>query len=289
MTHHDQAVQGETIPASSAIPAHPQAQTTALPHLQPVEFLPIHLHLGAQTEALLIRPPDFDPSRKYPVIVYLAGGPSEQLVRNAWGGATGLWMQLMAQKGFMVFALDNHGTAGRGHYFEEPIHLRLGAQELVDQRDGLIYLHSLPYVDTTRLGVCGWGYGGFLVLHAMLDRPVPFKAGFAGAPIADWRLYDATFAERYLDDSVTHADGWLASMAFENDSPRFFKGTLMVAQGTNDAFVHLENLFLLQNQLLKAGKSASVLLLPDRGHFIEDAPARLTLYRQMTDFFVTNL
>ena len=289
MTHHDQAPVGANNPEPSQEADGNSAEQATLPPLQPVTFLPIHLHLGSQTSAILLRPPDFDATRKYPVIMYLAGGPGEQLIRDAWGGSTGLWMQLMAQKGFVVFALDNHGTAGRGHYFEHPIHLRLGAQELADQRDGLVYLSSLPYVDMKRLGVCGWGYGGFLVLHAMLDRPVAFKAGFAGAPIADWRLYDATFAERYLDDSVHHKDGWLASLAFDNDSTKFFKGKLMIAQGTGDEFVHIENTFLIQDQMLKGGKTADLLIFPDSGHFIDEARARLVLFQKMTDFFVINL
>ncbi len=128
-----------------------------------------------------------------------------------------------------------------------------------------------------------------MVLHAMLDRPVSFKVGFAGAPIADWRMYDATFAERYLDDTVHHADGWLASLAFDNDSPKFFKGKLMVAQSTGDEFVHMENTFLIQDQMLKAGRSADLLLFPDSGRSIENGPARLVLFQKMTDFFVTNL
>jgi dipeptidyl-peptidase-4 len=245
--------------------------------------------MGVEAHAFLIKPPSFDPVKKYPVIVYLAGGPGEQLVRDAWGGATGLWMQWMAQKGYIIFALDNQGTAGRGHYFEEPIHLRLGAQELTDQRDGILYLSSLPYVDTARLGVCGWEYGGFLVIHALLDRPVAFKAGFAGAPVTDWHFYDAVFAERYLDDPVAHADGWGASEAFENDSPRYFKGVLMVAQSSDDEFVHMNNVLLLQDRLLDAGKSADLLLFPDRGHRIEDLSARQLLFLRMTEFFLKNL
>jgi dipeptidyl-peptidase-4 len=290
ISHHDSpgAATGtaENAASSGALKAQPNSLQ---PRLEAVDFIPLKLHLGAETQAFLIRPPDFHPTKKYPVIVYLAGGPGEQLVRNAWGGATGLWMQLMAQNGYIVFALDNQGTSGRGHYFEEPIHLRLAAQELADQRDGLSYLSTLPYVDMARLGVCGWGYGGFLVVHAMLDRPVPFKAGFAGAPITDWHYYDAVFSERYLDDSVAHADGWAASTAFENDNPRFFKGALMVAQGSEDEFVHLENALTLQDQLLDAGKSASILLLANRGHAIVDPPSRLVLFKQMTDFFLENL
>lgn len=257
--------------------------------LQPAEFLTLKMHMGMEVHAFIIKPPAFDATRKYPVIVYMAGGPGEQLVRDAWGGPTGLWMRSMAGKGYIVFALDNQGTAARGHYFEEPIHLRLSAQELGDQRDGINYLKALPYVDSTRLGVCGWGYGGFLVVHAMLDRPVAFKAGFAGAPIVDWHFYDAVYAERYLDDSVVHADGWDSSTAFGNRSTHFFKGLLMIAQGTEDEFVHIENTLMLQDRLLDAGKSADLLLLADRGHHIEDLPARQILFTKMTEFFLKNL
>ncbi|WP_263360086.1 S9 family peptidase [Acidicapsa ligni] len=259
--------------------------------LQPVEFLKVKLHMASEVNAFLIRPPNFDASKKYPVIVYMAGGPREQLVRNAWGagagGATGLWMQLMAQKGFVVFALDNHGTAGQGHFFEEPIHLRLSAQELADQRDGVLYLKSLPYVDSTRIGACGWGYGGFLVIHAMLDRPILFHAGFAGAPITDWHFYDAVFGERYLDNPTTHADGWDASTALEN--ARYLNARLLVAQGTDDEFVHMENLLTLQDELLDGGKTADTLLLSDRGHILDDQLTRNVIFTQMTDFFIRNM
>jgi dipeptidyl-peptidase-4 len=270
----------------SAIPAKSSSQAV-LPPLLPVEFLTIKLHLGQTSQAFMIRPPGFDPAHKYPVIVYLAGGPGEQMVRNAWGGANELWMQLMARKGYVVFAMDNQGTAARGHYFEEPIHLRLAAQEMTDQRDGIEFLKQQPFVDTARMGVFGWGYGGFLAVHAMLDRPVPFKAGFAGAPVTDWHLYDAVFAERYLDDPVVHADGWDASSALDN--ARYLQGALMVAQGTEDEFVHIENLLTLQDRLLDSGKSAQVLLLADRGHVLSEKPSRLVLFNSMTDFFMKNL
>lgn len=160
---------------------------------------------------------------------------------------------------------------------------------MADQRDGLLYLATLPFVDMNRIGACGWGYGGFLAIHAILDRPVPYKAAFAGAPVLDWHFYDAFFAERYLDDTVVHADGWDASKATENNSPNFFSGSLMIAQGTQDENVHMENLLTLQDRLLDAGKSADVLLFPDRGHVIDDPPSRTLLYTRMTDFFVRNL
>jgi dipeptidyl-peptidase-4 len=254
-----------------------------------MEFVDLTMHLGAKTHAFFIKPPAFDPGKKYPVIMYLAGGPGEQLVTEDWHGATGLWMQSMAQHGYILFAMDNQGTTGRGHLFEEPIHMRLGGQEMSDVRDGLAYLQSLAFVDAQRLGVCGWGYGGFLVVHAMLDRPVSWKAGFAGAPIVDWHFQNAIFAERYLDDPVTHADGWDASSALENNAPRYFKGPMMIAQGTEDEQVHMENMLTLQDSLIDEGKSAETLLFPDRGHIIEDEPARIAFFTRMSDFFFKNL
>ena len=167
--------------------------------------------------------------------------------------------------------------------------MRLGSQEMSDQRDGLAYLKNLPYVDSSRLGACGWGYGGYLLVQAMLDRPVAYKTGFAGAPIVDWHFYDAIFSERYLDDPVVHADGWQASTALENSTPRYFKGSLLIAQGTEDEFVHIENTLTLQDRLLDEGKSADILLFPDRGHQIDDPSARLVLFIRMTGFFLNNL
>jgi len=287
--HGDAQLAGISGTQHQSQPSTDKTGTPGSANLQPVEFMTLSLHMGATVHAFVIKPSAFDPTRKYPVIVYLAGGPGEQLVRDNWAGSAGLWMQLMAQQGYIIFALDNQGTTGRGHYFEEPIHLRLGAQELGDQRDGVLYLKTLPYVDQGRIGVCGWGYGGFLVLHAMLDRPVPFAAGFAGAPIVDWHYYDAVFAERYLDDPVVHADGWATSVALANDSPRFFKGSLMVAQGTQDEVVHMENVLTLQDHLLDEGKSADILLLSDRGHRIDDPPTRRLLFTRMTEFFLKNL
>jgi dipeptidyl-peptidase-4 len=257
--------------------------------LQPLEFLTLKMHLGTEVHAFILKPPSFDPTRKYPVIVYMAGGPGEQIVRDAWGGATGLWIRSMAENGYIVFALDNQGTAARGHYFEEPIHLRLSAQEMADQRDGISYLKTLPYVDPTRLGVYGWGYGGFLAIHALLDRPVPYRAGFAGAPILDWHLYDAIFAERYLSSPIAHAEGWAKSTAFGDGNARTFKGSLLIAQGTADEFVHVENTYMLQGRMLDAGKSADLLIFPGRGHLIEDLPARRVLFSKMTEFFLKNL
>jgi dipeptidyl-peptidase-4 len=260
-----------------------------LPELEDVELAPFTLHMGQQTASLLIKPKNFDPQKKYPVILYLAGGPGEQLARDAWDGARGLWMRSMAEQGYAIFAIDNQGTAGRGHRFEEPVHLRLGAQEMVDQRDAVNYLRVQPWVDGQRIGVCGWGYGGTLAVHAMLDRPVTYKAGFAGAPMVDWREGNAIFAERYLEDIKLRFHSWESSAAVNADSGKFFKGKLMVAQGTEDEWVPLDQLFMLQGAMVDRGKSIETLLLPGRGHTVDDLPARKLVFSRMTEFFLKNL
>jgi dipeptidyl-peptidase-4 len=228
-----------------------------------------------------------DPTRQYPVIFYVAGGPGEQIVRDAWGGDVSLWCSLMAQKGYIVFALDNRGTTGRGHLFEEPVHLRFSGPEMADVRDGVRYLRSLPWIDKTRIGICGWGYGGFLALHGMLDRPLLFKAGFAGSPITDWHLYDAVFSERYLDDPVRNQDGWLASSPNENAGN--LNAPLLLAQATLDEKVHVENSLMLLDEFLDKGKYADILLFADRRSLFDDRATRRILFERLTDFFVKNL
>ncbi|MBV8675455.1 MAG: S9 family peptidase [Acidobacteriaceae bacterium] len=252
-----------------------------------VEFLPVKMHMGSEVNALMIRPPDFDPSRKYPAIVYIAGGPGEQVVRDQWGGDTFLWLRMMAQQGYVIYAQDGHGTAGRGHAFEEPLHLRFSAQEMADQRDGVLYLLSLPYIDAGRLGIYGWGYGGFLALHAMLDRPIAYKAGIAGAPVTDWRLHDAVYSERYLEDPIRNQDGYLNSMSTEN--AKYLRGPLLIVQGMTDERVHIENSLELLNEFLETAKYPSAMFVPDRGHIFEDKESRIALYRAMTEFFLKNL
>jgi dipeptidyl-peptidase-4 len=235
----------------------------------------------------MIKPPNFDSSRKYPVLVFTYGGPHAQIVTNSWGGATFLWHQLMAQKGYIVFALDNRGSAGRGHLFEEPIHYRLGAQELSDQRDGAAYLKSLPFVDPNRIGIWGWSYGGHMTLHAMFEDPEDFKVGFAGGPVTDWHYYDSIYTERYLGLLPRNAESYDESSPIKNASN--LQGKLMIAHGVGDDNVHYANTLAVINELIEAGKYAEVLTFPGRGHGVSDPPARRVLMRRVTQFFLDNL
>jgi dipeptidyl-peptidase-4 len=255
--------------------------------LSPVEFLSVKSHDGIQLIAMMIKPPDFDPGKKYPVLVFTYGGPHAQVVVNNWGGANFLWHQMMAQKGYIIFALDNRGSAGRGHLFEEPIHYRFGAQELSDQRDGAQYLKSLPFVDPSRLGIWGWSYGGHMTLHAMFEDPEDFKAGFAGGPVTDWHYYDSIYTERYIGVLPQHEQSYSESSPLEKAGN--LQGKLLIAHGTADDNVHFANTLAVINELIESGKFAEVMPFPGRGHGVSDLPARRVLMNRVTQFFLDNL
>ena len=256
-------------------------------HLSPMEFLTVKSHDNILLNASIIKPPDFNPQKKYPVLVYTYGGPHVQVVRNAWGGANFLWHQRMAQAGYIIFSLDNRGSNGRGHLFEEPIHFRLGAQELSDQRDGAQYLRSLPYVDSNRIGIWGWSYGGHMTLHAMFEDPEDFKAGFACDPITDWRYYDTIYTERYLGPLQKNEESYQESSPVKNAEK--LRGKLLIAHGTGDDKVHFANTLAVINDLIEAGKYVEVLAFPGRGHGMSDPAARRVLMQRATQFFLNNL
>jgi len=256
-------------------------------HLSPVEFLTVKSRDGVLLNASIIKPPNFDAQRKYPVLVSTYGGPHAQVVRNAWGGSSFLWHELMAQKGYIIFLLDNRGSAGRGHVFETPLHLRLGAQELSDQRDGVQYLKSLPYVDASRIGIWGWSYGGHMTLHAMFEAGDDFKAGFAGGPVTDWRYYDSIYTERYLGLPQKNEKGYRDSSPVKYAAQ--LKGKLLIAHGTGDDNVHFANTLTVINEFIEAGTYVEVLAFPGRGHGVSDPPARRVLMQRVTQFFLDNL
>jgi dipeptidyl-peptidase-4 len=256
-------------------------------HLSPPQFLSVKAHDGMPLNAVMIKPLDFDGAKKYPVLVFTYGGPHAQVVLNAWGGNTGLWHQLIAQKGYIIFSLDNRGSAGRGHVFEEPIHFRLGAQELSDQLDGVTYLKSLPYVDGERIGIWGWSYGGHMTLHAIFEAGSVFKAAFAGGPVTDWHFYDSIYTERYLGLLPQNETGYRASSPI-NEAEKF-KGKLLIAHGTGDDNVHFANTLSLIDRLIELQKYVEVMPFPGRGHGVSDPAARRVLMNRVTEFFLDNL
>lgn len=255
--------------------------------LSPVEFLKVRGADGTELNASMIKPPDFDSSKKYPVLVYLYAGPHAQSVRNAWGGSNFLWHQMMAQKGYIIFVVDNRSASGRGHVSEVIIHRKFGETELADQLAGVAYLKSLPYVDGARIGIWGWSYGGYMTCYAMLNAADTYKAGFAGAPVTDWRQYDTIYTERYMGLPKDNPEGYKQSSPVTHAAK--LKGKLLIAHGTGDDNVHYANTVQLMEEFIKAGKYPEVFFYPGRGHGISDPTARLHLFRKVTQFFLDNL
>jgi dipeptidyl-peptidase 4 len=257
--------------------------------LSPVEFVDLTAGDGAKLCASIIRPPDFDASRKYPVLIDVYGGPQVQNVRNQWSaGSNFLWAEMMAQKGYVIFSLDNRGSYFRGHAFETPINRRLGKIELEDQLTGVKYLKSFPYVDASRIGIWGWSYGGTMTLVAMFNAPDVFKAGVSVAPVSDWRLYDTAYTERYLGRPQDNPDAYKDSSPISQSAN--LKGKLMVAAATGDDNVHFTNTTELLNALIDAGKyPANLMIFPGRGHGMSDGPAQIQLFKGITEFLLNNL
>jgi dipeptidyl-peptidase 4 len=257
-------------------------------HLSTVEFLNVAADDGTKLYAMMIKPPAFDASKKYPVLIHVYGGPQAQVVRDAWGGPDFLFHQMIAQKGYIVFSLDNRGSYGRGHTFETPVYHQFGKVELADQLAGVRYLKSLPYVDSSRIGIWGWSYGGYMTLFSLFNAPGVFKAGVAVAPVSDWRLYDTIYTERYMGRPQDNAEG------YKNSSPvnqaGGLKGKLMLAHGTGDDNVHFANSSEVINQLIENGRYPSDLMIfPGRGHPIGDLPARIQLFDGIVEFLLKNL
>jgi len=256
-------------------------------HLQPIEFFTVPGADGTPLDAAMIKPPGFDPTRRYPVIVHLYGGPHGQEVRDEWRGSDLLWHQLMAEKGFVIFVLDNRGTAARGHNFETPIYHHFGRVELADQLAGVKWLSNQAYIDRSRVGIWGWSFGGYMTCVAMLRGGGVFKAGFAGAPVTDWRRYDTIYTERYMGTPQENPDG------YRDSSPVNFaaglEGKLLVVHATGDDNVHFSNSVALSEKLVEAQKYAEFLIYADRGHGISDRAARLHIFYRATQFFVENL
>ena len=187
----------------------------------------------------LIYPKDFNPARKYPVILYVYGGPHSQMVQDTWLGQIRMWEMLMAQKGYLVYIQDNRGTENRGAAFEKAINRRCGQAEMEDQMVGINWLRSLPYVDASRIGVHGWSYGGFMTISLMTTYPDVFKVGVAGGPVIDWKWYEVMYGERYMDNPETNPEGFKATSLIEKAAN--LKGKLLICQGAVDDTVVWEH------------------------------------------------
>ena len=187
----------------------------------------------------LIKPKDFDPSKKYPVIVYVYGGPHSQMVQNTYLAQLRRWEMYMAQRGYLVYVQDNRGTENRGIAFEQAIHGQCGQAEMADQIEGVKMLMDLPYVDKERIGVHGWSYGGFMTISLITNYPDIFKVAVAGGPVIDWKWYEVMYGERYMDNPAVNPEGYEKTSLI--NKAKDLKGKLLICQGAIDPVVVWEH------------------------------------------------
>ena len=230
----------------------------------------------------LIYPKDFDPAKKYPVILYVYGGPHSQLVQDTWLGQIRMWEMLMAQKGYLVYVQDNRGTQNRGAAFEKAINRHCGKAEMEDQMVGIDWLRSLPYVDASRIGVHGWSYGGFMTISLLTTYPDVFKVGVAGGPVIDWKWYEIMYGERYMDNPQTNPEGFESTSLI--GKARNLKGKLLICQGAIDETVVWEHSLSFIQQCIDLGIPVDYFPYPVAKHNVQGRN-RIHLMDKVTQYF----
>ncbi|HKY06172.1 MAG TPA: S9 family peptidase, partial [Blastocatellia bacterium] len=251
-----------------------------------VEFLQVKTRDGFQMEAMMIKPPDFDASKKYPVMSYTYAGPHSQSVKNSWGGTRHMWHHLLAQKGYIVWILDNRTASGKGAESAWPAYRNFGELELRDLEDGVSWLKSQPYVDPSRIGIWGWSFGGYMTSYA-LTHSKSFKIGIAGGSVTDWRLYDSIYTERYMGTPQNNVEGYEKSAPLK--AAKNLHGKLLLIHGMTDDNVHMQNTIQFMYELQKAGKQIELMLYPRSRHGVTDPLLAKHMQQLMTDFIERNL
>ena len=230
----------------------------------------------------LIKPMNFDASKKYPTIVYVYGGPHSQMVKNTWLAELRRWEMYMAQHGYVVFVMDNRGTSNRGAAFEKAIHGQCGQAEMADQMEGIKFLKSLPYVDAERIGVHGWSYGGFMTISLITNYPDVFKVAVAGGPVIDWKWYEVMYGERYMDSPHTNAAGY-EKVSLINKA-KDLKGKLLICQGAVDNVVVWEHSLSFIRECIKNNVQVDYFPYPCAEHNVMGKD-RIHLMQKVTNYF----
>jgi dipeptidyl aminopeptidase/acylaminoacyl peptidase len=236
--------------------------------------------------ARIIKPADFDPKKKYPVLYYVYGGPHAQMVQDKWNLGADLFLIYMASKGYVVFTVDNRGSGNRGFNFESATYRNLGKIEMEDQQIGINYLKKQSFVDTTRMGCFGWSFGGFMTTSMMLKKPGTFKIGVAGGPVIDWKKYEIMYTERYMDTPEQNSAGY-ENANLLNDVENL-KGRLMIIHGLEDDTVLPEHSAAFVNKCVEKGVLIDYFPYPNHPHNVRGKD-RIHLYKKIEDYFNRNL
>lgn len=251
------------------------------------EFFQIPNKNGDQMNAWMIKPKDFSPNKKYPVLMYQYSGPGSQQVSNAWDGRNTIWFNLLAQKGYIVICVDGRGTGYRGTKYKKATYKNLGKYEIEDQIAAAQWMGSQSFVDAGRIGIFGWSFGGYMASLAMTKGADVFKVGIAVAPVTTWRYYDTIYTERYLQTPQENPQG------YDENSPINFadlmKGKYLLIHGTADDNVHYQNAVEMAEALIQKNKEFEFMTYPDKNHGIYGGNTRLHLYQKMTNFILNNL
>jgi len=250
------------------------------------ELLQVKTRDGFAMEAMMIKPPDFDPRKKYPVMSFTYSGPHAPQVRNGWGSQTYMFHQLLAQKGYIIWVCDNRTASGKGMDATWPVYKNFGELELRDLEDGVTWLKSQPYVDGSRIGIWGWSYGGFMTSYA-LTHSESFKIGISGGTVADWRDYDSIYTERYMGTPQNNPEGYKKSSPV--NAAKNLHGKLLLIHGAIDDNVHMQNTIQFIYELQKAGKQFQLMLYPKSRHGVTDPLLLKHMRQMMLDYIVENL
>ncbi|MEO5858667.1 MAG: S9 family peptidase, partial [Pyrinomonadaceae bacterium] len=245
------------------------------------DFLQVKTRDGFEMEAVMIRPPDFNANKKYPVLIYTYAGPHAPQVRNGWGASRYMWFQMLAQKGYVVWVCDNRSASGKGQESAWPIYKRMGELELRDIEDGVSYLKSLTFIDPERIGMFGWSYGGFMTSYA-LTHSKSFKMGIAGGTVSDWALYDSIYTERFMLMPQNNRDGYARTSVLNR--AKDLHGRLLLIHGMMDDNVHMQNTTKLIFEFQKAGKQFDLMLYPTQRHGVANPAQVHHWYSMMTDY-----
>jgi len=234
----------------------------------------------------LVKPKDFDPNKKYPTIVYVYGGPHLQLIQNGFKWNVRGWDMFMAQKGYVVFSVDNRGSMNRGLEFENVIFRKLGVEEMKDQLKGIDFLKSLPFVDSERIGIHGWSYGGFMTVSCLLHHPEVYKVGVAGGPVIDWNYYEVMYGERYMDSPQSNPVGYQESNLKNYVSN--LKGRLLIIHDDQDPTCVLQHSLSFMKACVDNFTFPELFIYPGHGHNVRGRD-RVHLYEKITRYFDDNL
>ena len=251
------------------------------------QFRKVDIGDGVQLNAWFIRPPNFDSTARYPVLFFVYGGPGSQTVTDGWGGSNYLWYQMLAERGYIVASVDNRGTGARGRAWRKIIYKQMGVIETHDQAAAARAVGRFPYVDSTRLGIWGWSYGGFMSLNVITQAPDVYRMAIAVAPVTHWKFYDTIYTERYNGLPQTNAAG------YDKGSPLTYaknlRGKLLIVHGSGDDNVHYQNTEMMVNALVAANRPFQLMVYPNRTHSISGGTTRQHLFTLLTNFVEANL